>query len=806
MVDSNCDQQNKKCLHCYPGFYDENCSSVCSEDCDIKIGEKNRTCTKNGTCELCPKNKTGALCNDECEKGCDTSQGNCDQFNKSCPKCFEGYWGDKCNEICPENCLNGCDKTTGACFNCKTNHTGVNCTEECNIGCNTEHKNCEQYNEKYCEICRDGFYGHNCSLSCTNCSKVEGHTEPTCDKVSGRCDVCNFGLFGESCEKECDYCKPNTFCDRSSGNCTECPQDKFGIKCEGNCSDNCLVDGDNPICDFVSGNCLKCDPTHGGDNCTEECEKGCLIDDENKCHKENGFCDLCNNTVYGDYCNITCVGCLGGCNKNGYCQELECTDGYFGMKCEKECNCTQNEYAEKYNISKKCSKYTGYCLECPFGQYGNKCEKLCPYTCLNPSCCAFKQTDKNEKLKTIGINSSKGKYMTVKINGKSYTLEIDYTNGYQITLFNSTSNLTGCSGVNKNFTKGNEEPINFNVKQDFENYYAEGTAYRFNVTVNVNHENFTEITINSSVLIASFLKCKTNSEETIDGLIGLGYFNQFSDDIIQAGYADRSLTAYQIKQGEMIITIGNMNDTALKDFNKFAICDLLDPKSSDFFHKDLSCRTSGIKFSNDDNGYSFTQTDSEKLTNVTFTPLKNSSIILKNKFLDFIIDHYFNNDTKCTKEEQNGYIELHCPTSLNLNRLPNLGFIMSSHVFSYRPKQLFTQAPNNEYLLFLIKFYPSNTNDEEYNIINIGKEYLTESQYFAVNNEESKFFLYTNPVVYFGDSKLKGIDEDRTSFNLSPLFWSWMSVIIVLLLNIGFFVIYFLLKRRRMRSKDYIKV
>ena len=134
---------------------------------------------------------------------------------------------------------------------------------------------------------------------------------------------------------------------------------------------------------------------------------------------------------------------------------------------------------------------------------------------------------------------------------------------------------------------------------------------------------------------------------------------------------------------------------------------------------------------------------------------------------------------------------------------------MSNHVFSYRPRQLFTADDKNEFLIFLIKFHPDNTNDETYNIIHIGKEYLTESQYFAVNNEESKFFLYTNPVVYFGvsESDLKKIYEDDDSFrNYSPLFWSWMSVLIVLLLNIGFFVIYFLLKRKRMRSKDYIKV
>ena len=148
----------------------------------------------------------------------------------------------------------------------------------------------------------------------------------------------------------------------------------------------------------------------------------------------------------------------------------------------------------------------------------------------------------------------------------------------------------------------------------------------------------------------------------------------------------------------------------------------------------MSCSTKGIKLSNDNKCYTL------KNTNVTFSLNQQSQIILNEKpYLNFILTHYFYRyQDKCTSKTEDGLIIITCE-GINTNRLPNFGFVMSQHVFSYKPKELFVDGK------FLIQFKPNSENFE--NQIIIGKEYLENSD-FAINNEEGKLFLYSNPIIY----------------------------------------------------------
>ena len=57
-----------------------------------------------------------------------------------------------------------------------------------------------------------------------------------------------------------------------------------------------------------------------------------------------------------------CDGCgETGCDDQAYCKAFECIEEKYGLKCDKDCNCTDN------SNSKKCGKFLGICLNCKFG-------------------------------------------------------------------------------------------------------------------------------------------------------------------------------------------------------------------------------------------------------------------------------------------------------------------------------------------------------------------------------------------------------------------------------------------------------
>ena len=114
-----------------------------------------------------------------------------------------------------------------------------------------------------------------------------------------------------------------------------------------------------------------------------------------------------------------------------------------------------------------------------------------------------------------------------------------------------------------NFEETLGDPINYNVRQNFEHYSTFGEVYRFEVSITANGNDEKVIKVNSSVLVPTTIECYQEPDESIDGLIGLGYFNQFSDDLIQANHTSRSFTAYQItKGGDMLFNFGNMTTKA----------------------------------------------------------------------------------------------------------------------------------------------------------------------------------------------------------------------------------------------------
>lgn len=270
----------------------------------------------------------------------------CDNKTGICERCLTGFYGEKCEETCPNTCLT-CEKSNGRCLSCIDGWFGENCNFEC-VHCFSCHKE-----SGACTSCQPNFWGPQCQNECE-------HSCHVCNIDNGECIHCGQGYFGDNCTKQCGHCRRG-FCDRPTGTCQfGCNDGFYGNSCEKSCPQNCMV------CNQTDGECLMCRPKLWGSQCDYTCPLNC-----DYCDVTTGECLECVEGYHGDKCQETCGRCAGQiCEKDtGYC-EYGCEDGWFGGNCKQMCN--QN-----------CSKCTtkDECMVCIPGLAGSSCDIKCPEIC-----------------------------------------------------------------------------------------------------------------------------------------------------------------------------------------------------------------------------------------------------------------------------------------------------------------------------------------------------------------------------------------------------------------------------------------
>lgn len=362
----NCDEN--ECLECEATKYGTECED-CPDTCNSKDYGDRMCDQKSGKCTLCVKGKKGDKCNENCNEGCDLEKKNCDQNDGKC-ECKNGYFGETCEGKCDENCKE-CNAENGECNECKSSYyidpedktkclsCPENCLGECPNGI------CQECKDTFFgEIC-----DQNCPEKCINkkCDKTTGKcecinhysTESNCTQCDDFYDIkteCQECINHYDREYDCLQCKTNYDINTS---CTECLNHySFKDNCEKciqnydiskNCSE-CLNYFD------IDKNCEICLLGYFGTNCDKECYKGCNLNISN-CHQKDGKCDNCISGFFNEFCSETCnENCIGEppCDpKTGYCEK--CKDIYYGDHCEYKTNV---EHCIKVN------KTNGKCLEC----------------------------------------------------------------------------------------------------------------------------------------------------------------------------------------------------------------------------------------------------------------------------------------------------------------------------------------------------------------------------------------------------------------------------------------------------------
>ena len=825
----------------------------CNEGCET-INKNCSTCNKNGICITCSGNFSFG---EKCEKTCDNCLVGCSMDGKCNGAEFckdKLYHGDYCNEGCQtinKNCST-CNKN-GVCITCSGNYNyGIYCNNtcgNCETGCTIDGK-CN-INDEYCKD--KLFFGDYCNQSCSaihaNCS--------TCDK-NGKCLTCkNNHSFGEKCDKQCPNCidgkcdlngkcinttscsqpfyfNVNEYCkgdcrDRCSGDkycdvngicISGCRADHFKLSlCDQKCPENCK----NSNCSDSNGTCYGCQDeskygeycnqtfenddklkncakvTQDGKECIEcknnmyygkTCEKSCSLGCEKNNKNEitcfiDGRCENgCLYNYFGSLCEEKCDGCQEkGCDDQGYCKDFKCQEGKYGLKCDGNCTCGVN------SNSLECGKFSKECLNCKFGYFGVGCEKQCNYKCKTGLCCIF--YDRKDLKSIISIDTDY-RFLNARIGNREYKIEIDYNNGFPLTLFNSSEKIN-CNNINNVSIDHIDGELGPNSLYYFTHYTISGLLYK-NSKYEINGQKIDNV----DFIIGTKVTCENNTNQVkdIDGVIGLGFFNSISNSLFinDSNKERQNILSYSIDETKAKFSFGAMADDQIDFIDKLTWCDVLFDSDTDIQGKKMTCKLDGMKSSKLSKAFTINN------ATVTFSLGEKSSFILKyeEQYKKFLEQKYFNDKAEFVDGKDGNYYFLY--EKDDIHKLSNFGFVFNNFSYSYEPNLLFNQEMGNGKVKFLIQLSKNVSKSE----LILGKEFL-ENIKITINNEEGKIYFYAQNAE-FSDEFEDNIEKSNFSLQLGARESAAICLSIVIFINIIAFVIYFFNRKRKMNSKDYIKI
>ena len=792
-----CDRDNK-CHECVnKTFFGDTCESKCP-NCPEGLCYNNGTCV-NQTADCDNTLFLGEYCDDLCSiniTNCEHCHRNATCFDCSNKTLFGPNCTQECSN-CPGNCHNNgtCVNQTALCKN--DSWTGERCDEICS---GLYDNNCKRCDRSYhCTECiNKTFFGQECKTDCFNCPGDPGICDinGVCNDTDTPCD--NDSFTGDNCKKPCTEINLN--CERCYRDlkCFDCINEtKFGNECDKDCS-NCPSNDSNPGTCYNNGICknqeLLCvDDTKYGPSCSKPCNEGrpfCK-----RCQRDGKCTECTSKNFHGDNCTEGCDGCSEtGCNIKGYCYEFKCKkDELYGLGCNQDCDCRSN------SDETSCGKFRGQCLKCKFGYFGKKCEKRCNYKCQTELCCIFKEYE--DEKKTQLLIKTNYKTMKIKIGEEEHTFEIDYNYGFPLTIFNTDTNLTGC-GSSK------IKPINY-IKEDLRDHYHEKftnyniTSFLYNDYIVINGSN-----ISTDIAIAISAECLSEEkiEDGISGVIGLGFFNSISNSF----FSDKSLESYNLNilsynfntgNNEIELKFGDLFEEQIKYVEKLTSCKVILDNKSDIQAKKMTCELDGIKVSK----YS----EAFKLNNayITFSLGEESSLILGNNtnYTEYLRRAFFDEDNLTyVNDPKSEELQNILYSSSKINKLSDFGFVFNNFAYSYPPNKFFINSTNvnapERDSQFLIKINKTTDRTE----FVIGKEFFDDIK-FTINNEEAQIYFYAQNALYC-NKFTEEIKDSLFRINLNARAIAGICLAIIIFIYLIAFTIYYFVKRKKMKSGDYIRI
>eukprot|EP00759_Apiculatamorpha_spiralis_P009103 PhF_6_TR15925/c0_g1_i1/m.24680 len=336
------------------------CSGFTGTDCSVPCPLYNGVSCNGMPCVLSSTVPRFGVC--QCERGTEHMAG------FACERCSEGYYGARCNGICPGGVVTPCS-LVGV---CERNGT---CT--CNAGYSGSRCNIVCPRNNFGEVCS----GHGSCDSNGRCTCVRNSREGFWAGTD--CSSCAYSYYlNSNCTLRCPYNnESNSYCGNGTcsaeGTCVECGMIDGLVS---RCGEACELSG--LICYDIS--CPQ--PYLYGQKCDKVCPG--KLSEEVVCsgHGEcfagrlaNGTCS-CTKPWSSRDCSVKCDACSshGICNVNtGFCQ---CYEGYASRLCDVKCPTGTNGLECSGSQQGKCrSGYTGDgTCECAYGFTGTMCQLKCP--------------------------------------------------------------------------------------------------------------------------------------------------------------------------------------------------------------------------------------------------------------------------------------------------------------------------------------------------------------------------------------------------------------------------------------------
>lgn len=456
-----------------------------------------------------------------------------------------------------------------------------------------------------------------------------------------------------------------------------------------------------------------------------------------------------------------------------------CPEGKYGQNCTKDCNC------EKWSSSNYCSKIEGRCLDCKFGHYGTNCNSLCYPTCKTNLCCAIKSNNFTKSNLKLNIKSS---LVKIQLNNMDLNILVDYNNGHPLSIFKNTTDIHL-----ENPTDEENHTYSFTPYPKIgEQCEVIGKKYE-NYKIKFINQDDLNLDLSLPIILDENVQPK---DRTINGIIGLGFYNSINDKLFQNNKAIvENIASYKKNGDEISVLFGDLFGEEKNYVHKLSFCKAENQSETDF---NLLCKIEGF------GSKSYSDVLQINDTYIQFSLDINSKFVLPNDeaYTDYIKKYYF-------KEEQDNFRMItdvntnttyFCYKTENINRLNEFGFVINHFFYFFSADNYFIEnkkACEEGFSFFIIQFSDDNPG------LIFGQNFYNETQ-FTLDNEENKIYFYSKYVEYFS-GKIKGVIIEDLSDKIEPLSASFIIIGISVFFNIVSFLVYFYFKRKKeiQKLKEY---
>ena len=312
-------------------------------------------------------------------------------------------------------------------------------------------------------------------------------------------------------------------------------------------------------------------------------------------------------------------------------------------------------------------------------------------------------------------------------------------------------------------------------------------------------------------MIAQSITINKEPEIKIDGVIGLGFFNMFSEELLKNDLIYRNVISYSFDKKDkdnITILFGKLNEDEIKHFDQLSYCKLVLQEERNILIKDIACKLDGLYFSEEDSAYNITN------TNIIFSLKLNSVFNLnyintetKTSMNNFFKNRYFNSkfNDNCKGFIKNNITQYYCKKNIE-KYLQNIGFLINNHVYSFEPKYFFEINNDTDEIVnktefkykFKINFYNNDLNDENVrkNYIVIGKDLLHDT-HLTIDNEEYLVYFYTKKQEYFTSNIINNYESNLSNKAMKPYQYSILIIIFVIIFNVISFLFYLFYKKKK---------